>query len=142
MAGLVIAGPWLTMAGAGAMARRTSRPAMLIAGRRLSDKPRAAFRSISGLILALFITSASIGITTTIVSDHGAPTGGVAATGTLADGFIAGQTAAGRPLTSVASIPVAVLAGLRSVRGVQGVTVIHADPLAATSPRENQNDVP
>lgn len=28
---------------------------MLIAGRRLSDNPRAAFRSISGLILALFI---------------------------------------------------------------------------------------
>ncbi len=94
MAGLVIAGPWLTMAGSRIMARRTSRPAMLIAGRRLSDNPRAAFRSISGLILALFITSVSIGITTTIVADHGAPTGGVAATGTLADGFIAGQTAA------------------------------------------------
>jgi hypothetical protein len=142
MAGLVIAGPWLTMAGSRVMAHRTSRPAMLIAGRRLSDNPRAAFRSISGLILALFITSASIGITTTIVADHGAPTGGVAAAGTLADGFIAGQTAAGQPLTSVASIPDAVLAGLRSVQGVQGVAVIHTDPLAATSPKENQNDVP
>jgi hypothetical protein len=142
MVGLVIAGPWLTMAGSRVMARRTSRPAMLIAGRRLSDNPRAAFRSISGLILALFITSVSIGITTTIVADHGAPTGGVAATGTLADGFIASQTASGQPLTSVASVPDAVLAGLRSVRGVQGVTVIHIDPLAATSPKENQNDVP
>lgn len=37
MAGLVIAGPWLTMAGSRVMARRTSRPAVLIAGRRLSD---------------------------------------------------------------------------------------------------------
>lgn len=27
-------------------------------------------------------------------------------------------------------------------RGVQGVTVIHTDPLAATSPKETQNDVP
>jgi hypothetical protein len=142
MAGLVIAGPWLTMAGSKVMARRTSRPAMLIAGRRLSDNPRAAFRSISGLILALFITSASIGITTTIVADHGAPTGGVAATGTLADGFITGQTASGQPLTSVASIPDTVLAGLRSVRGIQGVSVVHTDPLAATSAKENQNDVP
>ena len=142
MTGLVIAGPWLTMAGSRVMARRTSGPAMLIAGRRLSDNPRAAFRSISGLILALFITSASIGITTTIVADHGAPTGGVAATSTLADSFIAGQTAAGQPLTSVARVPAVTLARLRSVHGVRGVTVIHADPLAATSPRENENDVP
>jgi hypothetical protein len=142
MAGLVIAGPWLTMAGSRVMARRTSRPAMLIAGRRLSDNPRAAFRSISGLILALFITSASIGITTTIVADHGAAAGGVAVTGTLADAFNTSETASGQQETAVASIPDTVLAGLRSVRGVQGVSVIHTDPLAATSPRENQNDVP
>jgi hypothetical protein len=142
MAGLVIAGPWLTMAGSRVMARRTSGLAMLIAGRRLSDNPRAAFRSISGLILALFITSAFVGITTTIVADHGAPAGGVAATGTLADGFNASETASGQQDTAVASIPDTVLAGLRSVRGVQGVAVIHTDPLAATSPKENQNDVP
>jgi hypothetical protein len=142
MAGLVIAGPWLTMAGSRVMARRTSRAAVLIAGRRLSDNPRAAFRSISGLILALFITSATIGITATIVADHGAPAGGVAATGTLADAFNTGETASGQQETAVVSIPDIVLAGLRSVRGVQGVTVIHTDPLAATSPRENQSDVP
>jgi FtsX-like permease family protein len=142
MAGLVIAGPWLTMAGARVLARRTSRPAMLIAGRRLSDNPRAAFRSISGLILALFITSASIGITATIVADHGAPAGGVAATGTLADGFNTSETASGQQVSAVASIPATVLAGLRSDRGVRGVTVIRTDPLAATSPRENQADVP
>jgi hypothetical protein len=142
MAGLVIAGPWLTMSGSRVMARHTSRPDMLIAGRRLSDNPRAAFRSISGLILALFITSATIGITTTIVADHGAPAGGVAATGTLADAFNTSETASGQQETAVASIPGTVLAGLRSVRGVQGVTVIHTDPLAATSPRENQDDVP
>jgi hypothetical protein len=142
MAGLVIAGPWLTMAGSRVMARRTSRPAMLIAGRRLADNPRAAFRSISGLILALFITSASIGITATIVADHGAPADGVAATGTLADGFNTGETASGRQLSEVASIPGPVLTALRSVRGVRGVALIHTDPLAVTSPRENQSDVP
>src|ERR1019366_3290682 len=54
MAGLIIAGPWLTMAGSRVMARRTSRPARLIAARRLADSPRAGFRAISGLILALF----------------------------------------------------------------------------------------
>ena len=33
-------------------------PAALIAGRRLADNPRAAFRAVSGLIVALFISSA------------------------------------------------------------------------------------
>jgi hypothetical protein len=142
MAGLVVAGPWLTMAGSRAMARRTGRPAVLIAGRRLSDNPRGAFRAISGLILALFVTSVSVGITTTIVADHDGPAGGVAASDTLADGFIMGQTGSGQPLTSVASVPAALLAGLRSIRGVRGVTVIHTDPQAATSPKENEGDLP
>ena len=63
--GLVIAGPWLTMAAARVMARRTSRPGTLIAARRLADDPKAAFRAVSGLVLALFITTvAVVGITT------------------------------------------------------------------------------
>jgi len=39
MAGLVIAGPWLTMVAARLMARRARRPASLIAARRLADSP-------------------------------------------------------------------------------------------------------
>ncbi len=141
MAGLVFAGPWLTMAGSKVMVLRTSRPAMLIAGRRLADNPRAAFRSVSGLILALFVTSASIGITITIVADHGSPAGGVAAAGTLADSFITGETASGQQ-TAIASIPATVLARLRTVQGVQAVSVIRTDPLTETSPKANQNDLP
>ena len=60
MVGLVIAGPWLTMAGARLMARRTSRPGALIAARRLADDPRAGFRAVSGLVLALFITTVAV----------------------------------------------------------------------------------
>ena len=45
MVGLIVAGPWLTMVGSRVMARRTSRPSVLIAGRRLSDNPRGAFRA-------------------------------------------------------------------------------------------------
>jgi hypothetical protein len=41
IAGLVIAGPWVTMAVARLMARWTSRPGTLIAARRLADDPRA-----------------------------------------------------------------------------------------------------
>ena len=58
--GLIIAGPWLTMTGARIMARHASRPGPLIAARRLADDPRAAFRAVSGLVLALFITTVAI----------------------------------------------------------------------------------
>jgi len=106
---------------------------MLIAGRRLSDNPRGAFRSISGLILALFITSAAVGIIGTIVVDHGAPTGGAVASDILVDQLGPYLTASGQPVTSVASIPNAVLTEVGSIAGVQGVTVIHTDPSASQS---------
>jgi ABC-type lipoprotein export system ATPase subunit len=65
MVGLVTAGPWLTMAGARLMARRTGRPGTLIAARRLADNPKAGFRAVSGLVLALFITTVAIALITT-----------------------------------------------------------------------------
>ena len=63
--GLIIAGPWLTMAAARVMARWTSRPGTLIAARRLADDPKAAFRAVSGLVLALFITTVAVVAITT-----------------------------------------------------------------------------
>jgi FtsX-like permease family len=57
IAGLIIAGPWLTMAGARVLARRTSRPATMLAARRLADDPHTAFRAVSGLVLALSLRS-------------------------------------------------------------------------------------
>ncbi|MFD0035872.1 hypothetical protein ACWGDS_41705 [Streptomyces sp. NPDC055059] len=62
LTGLVIAGPWLTMTGARLLARRTSRPALLVAGRWLADDPKAGFRAVSGLVLALCVTSAAVGV--------------------------------------------------------------------------------
>ncbi len=73
MVGLVIAGPWLTMVGARIMARRTSRPGTLIAARRLADDPRAAFRAVSGLVLALFITTVAVALIATQDTKHVAP---------------------------------------------------------------------
>jgi hypothetical protein len=142
MAGVVIAGPWLTMVGSRVLARHTSRPAALIAGRRLGDNPRAAFRSISGLILALFITSVSVGITTTILADHGAPSHRGGLSDVLADSFIVNATASGQPISAVATVPGTVLARLRSIPGVRGVAVIHTHPGAAASPGQNQSDEP
>ncbi|GAA1829960.1 ABC transporter permease [Luedemannella flava] len=68
MVGLIIAGPWLTLVGARLLARRANRPATLIATRRLADNPQAAFRAVSGLVLALFVTSVAVGVITTIVA--------------------------------------------------------------------------
>ncbi|MFI1993399.1 FtsX-like permease family protein [Actinoplanes sp. NPDC020271] len=79
MIGLMIAGPWLTMAGSRLLARRARRPATLIAGRRLADDPRAGFRAVSGLMLALFVTSTATGVITTIVAERGGGGAGVAA---------------------------------------------------------------
>ena len=68
LVGLVIAGPWLTRIGSKLMATRSAGPATLIAGRRLLDNPRAAFRSISGLVVALFVTTAAIGAFSSIMA--------------------------------------------------------------------------
>lgn len=115
MAGLVIAGPWLTLIGSRLMTLRTNRPAVLLAGRRLADNPRGAFRSISGLILALFVTTVSIGVITTIL-DYQGVTSGTGASKTLID----------QPLKPLLSTPNRLVTQLNSIPGVQGVTVIHS----------------
>jgi hypothetical protein len=121
MIGLVLAGPWLTMQGSKIMARRTSRVSVLLAGRRLSDNPRGAFRAVSGLILAVFVTSVSVGVISTILADHGSGTG-TPASKTVTDQFAFG------PNNSVAAVPASVLSSLRSIHGVRGVTVVYVAP--------------
>jgi hypothetical protein len=119
MAGLVLAGPWLTMVGARIMARRASRTATLIAARRLADNPKAGFRAISGIMLALFVTSVAVGVITTIVANRGpAPIGSTDA-GTLSAAFAENPPSA----------PDTVLADLRAIPGVQSATVIHENPV-------------
>jgi hypothetical protein len=68
MIGLVVAGPWLTMVGSRLVARRVGSPAGLIAARRLGDNPQAAFRAVSGVVLAAFVASCTVGIITTILA--------------------------------------------------------------------------
>jgi hypothetical protein len=124
MTGLIAAGPWLTMAGARIMARRASRPATLIAARRLADNPKAGFRAISGIMLALFVTSVALGVISTIIANRGpAPIGSTDA-GTLSTAFYA------NPQT----VPGALLGRLRSVPGVRTATVIHSNPVRYDDP--------
>jgi len=55
MVGLVIAGPWFTAMTARLFGAASRGPASLLAARRLADSPKAAFRSVTGLVLAVFL---------------------------------------------------------------------------------------
>ena len=127
--GLVLAGPWLTMATARVMARRTSRPGTLIAARRLADDPRAAFRAVSGLVLALFVTTvAVVGITTwnaqQLRLSVSAPE-----TKVLTDQLAGQQSGPASQASLGPAAPAAPLAAeLGGIHGVQGVVVVRADP--------------
>jgi hypothetical protein len=55
MIGLVVAGPWLTAAVARWCARVLGGASPLLATRRLADNPKAAFRAVRGLVLAVFL---------------------------------------------------------------------------------------
>ena len=57
MFGLVLAGSWLTYVVARLVARRTKRAGALIAGQRIAGQSKQVFRSVSGVVLALFAGS-------------------------------------------------------------------------------------
>lgn len=124
MVGLIWAGPWLMYVGAKVVVRRTNRPGVLLAGRRLSDNPRVAFRSISGLVLALFMASLATGIVSTIVADSGAPAGGEIAVGTVIAMFGNPSATSAEGQNSIPRLPSRLTGELDSIKGVRGVTVI------------------
>jgi hypothetical protein len=137
--GLFIAGPWLTMAAARAMARWTSRPATLLAARRIGDDPKAAFRAVSGLVLALFITTAAVVAITTQDAKEPTRFGTVPQTNLVTDQIANESIAPGSPGGATPSTPTltgvgpgapaaALAAQLSAVHGVQGVAVLRADP--------------
>ncbi|HKF33615.1 MAG TPA: FtsX-like permease family protein [Jatrophihabitantaceae bacterium] len=125
--GLVIAGPWVTMQSSRFLARRAHRPGALIAARRLSDNPQAGFRAISGLVLALFVTTVAIGVITTITANDGGARSTSADRATLVDDLVQIDKA-GQRLPSVPSVSSSLLAGLRSTPGVIAVLLVHEQP--------------
>ncbi|HKX24241.1 MAG TPA: FtsX-like permease family protein, partial [Candidatus Saccharimonadales bacterium] len=68
MIGLITAGQWLTMQATRLMVRVARSGPALLAARRLADNPKAAFRSISGLVLAVFIGTIVATIAPTILT--------------------------------------------------------------------------
>jgi hypothetical protein len=127
--GLALAGPWLTMAAARVMARRTSRPGTLIAARRLADDPGAAFRAVSGLVLALFITTVAVVGITTWNAQQLTLRISAAETKVLTDQLADQQPgSASQGSTGPAATAAPLTAELSGIHGVQGVVVVRADP--------------
>jgi hypothetical protein len=138
LVGLFIAGPWLTMAAARAMARWTSRPGTLIAARRLADDPRAAFRAVSGLVLALFITTVAVVAITTqnaknltrfsSAAESNVLTSQVSASSQVAGNYGPESNRMGTAGPGPAAPAAPLTAQLSAIPGVQGVLVVRADP--------------
>jgi len=126
--GLIIAGAWLTMAMARVMARRTSRPGALIAARRLADDPRAAFRAVSGLVLALFITTVAVVAITTQDTKDLTRFGSAAEANVLTDQLADQSSGIASPGPGPAALAAPLAAQLRGIPGVQGVAVVRAVP--------------
>jgi hypothetical protein len=97
-------------------------------GPELADDPQAGFRAISGLVLALFVTSVSVGVITTLVASAG-PASGTAAANTLVNYFW--RDSAGQLVSSVPSVPAQHdQQSQRRRRSDDGVTLVHQVPSA------------
>ncbi|MFL6111325.1 MAG: FtsX-like permease family protein, partial [Catenulispora sp.] len=60
--GIVAAGPWVTMQASRLLARLAGGAAATLAARRLADDPRATFRTVSGVTVAVFVGTAVAGV--------------------------------------------------------------------------------
>lgn len=129
LVGLIVAGPWLTSLGPRAVVARTGRPSVLLAGRRLSEDPRGAFRSVSGLVVAVFVTTVAVGAMATLHFAFAAPVGTANVGGTVVDQFV-GASPNSTPLGARLAAPAL---RMTAVPGVTGVAVIHTDPQVATA---------
>jgi hypothetical protein len=76
MTGLFMSGSWLTMQAARLIAKSAKGASGLLAARRLADSPKTAFRSVGGLVLALFVGTAIAGLVPVVNSGMDLTNGG------------------------------------------------------------------
>jgi hypothetical protein len=144
--GLVVAGPWLTAQAARLFGRITTGASALLAARRLADNPVAAFRSVRGIVLAVFLGTVLAGLLPVVDSIAATPSA-TALHNVLLDGFAsapvcgndvncngavgpggtpAGATVLQRRIAAEGLPPqtaAALLAGLRAFRGAVVIPV-------------------
>jgi len=124
--GLVIAGPWLTWALARLGGHALSGAAPLLATRRLADDPKAEFRAVRGLVLAVFLGTI-VGVIVPAVESQLATPSSTALSNVLLDTFV--SLNGGPPTLPAAGVSAltpdgltpqagaALVSGLRSVGG-------------------------
>jgi hypothetical protein len=88
LVGLVVGGPWLTAQAARLFGRLMKGASSLLAARRLADNPKAAFRSVSGLVLAVFLGTVVAGLLPAVNATTATPSAR-ALSNVLLDGFTA-----------------------------------------------------
>jgi len=88
LVGLVVGGPWLTAEAAGLFGRISQGASSLLAARRLGDNPAGAFRSIRGLVLAVFLGTLLAGLLPAVEAVTATPSA-TALSNVLLDGFTA-----------------------------------------------------
>ena len=136
MIGLVVGGPWLTAQAALLFPRLTGGGPALLASRRLADDPGAAFRSIRGLVLAVFLGTAVAGLLPAVNATTATPSAR-ALHNVLLDGFMLspicgnsvnctgnapGAQGPGGPQSPTAMNGLPPAAGARLVRGLEGIS--------------------
>jgi hypothetical protein len=115
MIGLVVGGPWLTERAARLFARFTGGASPLLAGRRLADNPKAAFRTVRGLVLAVFLGTAVAGLVPAVNATTATPSAN-ALKNVLLDAFtFSPQNPGLAPRTGAALVS--------QLRGFRGATV-------------------
>jgi hypothetical protein len=156
MVGLVVAGPWLTGQAARLVPRLLAGGSPVLAARRLADNPKAAFRAVSGLVLAVFLGTMVAALLPAIQATTATPSAD-ALSNVLLDGFTlspvcgdsvncTGNTKAGygpgagsvaRQRIEQNGLPpaagAAVLAGLRQIRGAQTVPIYSLPPTSSST---------
>jgi hypothetical protein len=106
MVGLVIAGPWLTSVVSRLFGRIVTGSSALLSARRLADNPKTAFRSVTGLVLAVFLGTMVGTLVPAVNATEATPTAG-ALSNVLLDSRLGFPPHAGAKL----------LSGLTAIRG-------------------------
>lgn len=134
MTGLVTGGPWLTAALARLCGRLLNGASPLLASRRLADNPKAAFRAVRGLVLAVFVGTI-VGVLVPVLETLAATPGSAALSDVLLDTFSGTNGSTGAGLA-----PRAAAALTEGLRAIPGTTVypLYSLPQAANPDYQGQ----
>ena len=142
LVGLVVAGPWLTAQAARLLRQHAGGAASLLAARRLGDNPQVAFRSVSGLVLAVFLGTVVAGLLPAVEYIGSSPRAS-ALSNVLLDGFVSAPVCGNNVNCSSGSTgPVNPLAGSRPSCSASPSKACRRDPRPPSSPASRASPGP